>query len=507
MKIDTIVVTGQREDTTVDEWKFTSRRPLPIGYEPYEPKEKEEKEEAEDVPSDEGYIPPTQLAKPESSPEGVLGFMAPAGRLMPFDDVVTVTASRMAVGRVAAAFIPIVGIAIGAVTLAEVTESLAAVAGEAVAEHLNEEISRQVKAAHSAITVQQRGDGAVIQLTPETFLPFAEDTLRVARERMHRLGKERVISQEWEAAYHETMFQAYEDRIEFERLKRGHYQSDMETEEESMTVQDQRTRAHIMRSRKVGWDMWQMDIYPEVKEQKFRRGHYKSDEDQGTDDMQDILERLRLRLPQELAVELPDLTEVLRPEMDWLPQSRLDLNLKRDSKGLVKLEVKNQTRLRSPLKQWEQSVKEGRTPRKDAKSRSMQRYLAAMRFVSKTWGRASEWLDRANAAQSNLYVEPGTYYLDGHRFYIRKRTRFDSLTVRQRRDALQGMYEGRIRWSFDELQFMMDVFVMEATDRAIAAGGRAEEQVMRKLFSDAHPLRNMYGNPSTWASRINKLGG
>jgi len=124
--------------------------------------------------------------------------------------------------------------------------------------------------------------------------------------------------------------------------------------------------------------------------------------------------------------------------------------------------------------------------RKDEKWKSTLKYLALLALVNKTWGRLSEVMDFGGVILRSVYDSEGEYQ------YIK---RWDLL--------FRLLQEGRLEIDMDK--FVTEFLYEQLMDFGIAKLGQIENQAMREFFPLDHPANNMFGRPSTWYSRAQKL--
>lgn len=385
-----------------------------------------------------------------------------------------------------------------------VTQLLGAATAKALEEGLMQQIVADITEAQKHIELVDVEGSTVVMLDESMFLPYAADSIRVARERMHAGARDRSMVDDWRAAEAETWARQgdYDAMLEQQARRSGLRADPAQVNQwalpERVTVADE-DKTVVAMGRLSGLNQvidWQLIPHTFADPTGAPAGAV-------------VPRPLPAEVPagvpaevpavQPMQVVVPEISPGFVPESVWLPASSLLVNPMLN--GRLSIRSRSRT-VENPRLQLRRQTKEARTPRKDAKDRSMQAYLAAMRFVTKTWGKVSELLDFANAAQANMMVSGPIRSTNGRVLHLRTPTALSELPVRFRPDALRAAAEGRVAWDFNETGFLMDLLIMEATDRAFAAGSKAENRVLQSLYGDSHPMRNMFGNPSTWTSRF-----
>lgn len=155
-----------------------------------------------------------------------------------------------------------------------------------------------------------------------------------------------------------------------------------------------------------------------------------------------------------------------------------------------------------------QALEEVTTVRNDKKPRGLW-YLAALRFVNRTFGRLTEIDDWAQAVFDNIYVPPGyRLVVNGRMMKIDDWTKLSDLPLAYKAEAIDsflgydGTPEAGPQFEVNFEQMVIDMFMMELVDTAIGLQMRAERNIINNLG-----LRGVfdYGNASTWARRINRV--
>lgn len=192
--------------------------------------------------------------------------------------------------------------------------------------------------------------------------------------------------------------------------------------------------------------------------------------------------------------------EGMVPGVEAIPQVTIGVSVG----PAMQLKYKFQTQTRFQSRQTlRQQTKEARRPRRDAKNRKMVGYLAAMRFVTKTWGEVSEWIDRANALQDNTTWTRSMYLTNGTgKLYVARGSSLRIVPIEWKLAALKAIRDDPASISLDVTGFLVDMLIMEVSDRSIAMVGQLEERTLRAHLPEGHPLRNMFGNPTSWAERM-----
>lgn len=208
--------------------------------------------------------------------------------------------------------------------------------------------------------------------------------------------------------------------------------------------------------------------------------------------------------PVEVPIDAPD--RDLSPDMDYLPD--VGGVVKPGPDGTVDWDFEQPDTTTEPQRVRVRNRAELETSRRrrDSKMRGMQLYLAGLRFANKTWGKVSEALEMSQVAERNtLWAGDVILESDGALWLARAGTSLYDVPVRFKYAAVRAMYEGA-PYSFDVDQFLLDVVVMEVTDRTYAKLGSLEERILRRHYRPSHPMRNQYGNPTTWANRRFQTG-
>lgn len=195
----------------------------------------------------------------------------------------------------------------------------------------------------------------------------------------------------------------------------------------------------------------------------------------------------------------------VEPDLNYIPRTRFSIGVSSNFELSVEMVT-----ARASARAQARATKEARTPRRDSKSRSMEMYLGALRVINKAWGPVSEGIDFVNAVQQNITMAKPINILgsNGKWLLVRPDQALRQVPFSHKLGYLRAMYENPALIDFDVDGLITDVITMQLMDGVVGMTGQIEERVLRQHFGPDHPLRNWYGNPSTWASRWSKqIGG
>lgn len=149
-----------------------------------------------------------------------------------------------------------------------------------------------------------------------------------------------------------------------------------------------------------------------------------------------------------------------------------------------------------------QAIDEAMTIRQDAKPRGLW-YLAALRFVNRTWGRLTELDDFSLVFQRNMILPEMWFTYKGYEYRIHAGTEVSKLDLQQKEAVLAAIEQGKYEYTFNFEKFVVDLFVQEMTDVMIGLAMMTERMAIDRLG-----LRGMldYGNISTWLRRLSIVG-
>lgn len=199
-----------------------------------------------------------------------------------------------------------------------------------------------------------------------------------------------------------------------------------------------------------------------------------------------VPEAIPLTRPQELPQNAPQrLPEPLRD----IPPFSIVFDIFQGDKGPA-LRVRR-------LPGLKKAKKEENTPRKDKKSKASQKaYRRVMRFVSRTFGAATELADLAQAIQDNVYIPQGAEFIDKNgivRVNKHDMIPMSDLSLDMQRQFIQQVIDGTISLQdvyIDSLGIQNDWAVNSSMDRAIGIIKGAGADALADMGTTSGPRSN-----------------